>query len=143
MDGSAQQVSTLSHLSKYFGEILGAICGGIVGMFQEEFPPGLSYQVRVPAKCLSVVWLEHSEPVRDLSPLRAGVLLGVTFGVVPPRGVLSTGSGEGCHLLGLGDCLGTGVGEMAEMGCSSAGGSSVAELVEATEVFAPIRCGRK
>ena len=41
----------------------------------------------------------------------------VTFGVVPPRGILSTGSGEGCHLLGLGDCLGTGV----EVGCSSTG----------------------
>ena len=35
----------------------------------------------------------------------------VTFDVVLPRGVLSTGSGEGCHLLGLGDCLGTGAWE--------------------------------
>ena len=45
----------------------------------------------------------------------------VTFKVVPPRGMVSTGSGEGCHLLGLGDCLGTGVGGMAEADCSSTG----------------------
>ena len=31
------------------------------------------------------------------------------------------GSEEGCCLLGLGDCLGTGVGGMAEVGCSSTG----------------------
>ena len=31
------------------------------------------------------------------------------------------GSGEGCHLLGLGDCLGTGVGGTAEVGSSSTG----------------------
>ena len=46
---------------------------------------------------------------------------GVIFKVVPPKGMLSTGSGEGCHVLGLGDCLGTGVGGMAEVGCSSTG----------------------
>ena len=31
------------------------------------------------------------------------------------------GSGEGCHLLCLGDCLGAGVGETAAVGCSSTG----------------------
>ena len=46
----------------------------------------------------------------------------VAFGVVLPIGMLSTGSGEGCNLLGLGDCLGTGVGEVAIGGCSSTGG---------------------
>ena len=46
---------------------------------------------------------------------------GVAFGVVPPIGMLSTGSGEGCHILGLGDCLGAGVGEAAVVGCSSMG----------------------
>ena len=45
----------------------------------------------------------------------------VTFKVVLPKGMLSTGSGEGCHLLGLGDCLGTGVGGAAETGYSSTG----------------------
>ena len=79
-------------------EIMGAICGEIVGMFQEEFPSGLSYHIRVLAKCLSVAWLECSEPGRDLSTLGDGGPPRVTFRVVPPRGVLSTGSGEGCHL---------------------------------------------
>ena len=45
----------------------------------------------------------------------------VAFNVVPPRGMLSKGSGKGCHLLGLGDCLGTGAGGEAEVGCSSTG----------------------
>ena len=44
----------------------------------------------------------------------------VALDVVPPRGMLSTGSGEGCHLLGLGDCLGTGTGGAAGAdGCST------------------------
>ena len=42
----------------------------------------------------------------------------VALDVVPPRGMLSTGSGEGCHLLGLGECTGTGAGGDAEAyGC--------------------------
>ena len=45
----------------------------------------------------------------------------VAFGVALPIGMLSMGSGKGCHLLGLGDCLGTGVGERAVVGCSSRG----------------------
>ena len=45
----------------------------------------------------------------------------VAFGVVLPIGTFSIGSGEGCHLLGLGDCLGTGVGEVAVVDCSSRG----------------------
>ena len=53
--------------------------------------------------------------------LELGGLPRVTFRVVPPRDILSTGSGEGCHLLGLGDCLGAGVGETVEVGCSSTG----------------------
>ena len=32
------------------------------------------------------------------------------------------GSGEGCHLFGLGDCLGISMGGVAEDGCSSTGG---------------------
>ena len=45
----------------------------------------------------------------------------VAFGMATPIGMLSMGSGEGCHLIGLGDCLGTGVGEPAAVGCSSMG----------------------
>ena len=45
----------------------------------------------------------------------------VAFGVALPIGMLSMGSGEGCHLLGLGDCLGIGVGGMVAVGSSSEG----------------------
>ena len=45
----------------------------------------------------------------------------VAFGLALPIGMLSTGSGKGCHLLGLGDCLGTGVGEKVVVSCSSMG----------------------
>ena len=38
--------------------------------------------------------------------------------MVLPRGMLSTGSGEGCCLLDLGECSGTGAGGAAEAdGC--------------------------
>ena len=53
--------------------------------------------------------------------LELGGSPGVTFKVVLPKGMLSTGSGEGCHPLGLGDCLGTGAGGVAKTGCSSTG----------------------
>ena len=40
--------------------------------------------------------------------------------MVLPRGMLSVGSGEGCCLLGLGDCSGTGAGGAAGVdGCSA------------------------
>ena len=45
----------------------------------------------------------------------------MAFGVAPPIGMLSTGSGKGCCLLGLGDCLGAGVCGMVVVGCSSMG----------------------
>ena len=35
--------------------------------------------------------------------------------------LLSHGSGKECHLFGHGDCLGTGLGEVATNGCSSTG----------------------
>ena len=100
---------------------MGALYDKVVGMFQEEFLPGLLYQVRVPAKCLCVAWLECFVPRWDLLMLGAGGPSKVVLDMVPPKGMLSTGSGEGCHLLGLGDCLGTGVGGVAEAGCSSTG----------------------
>ena len=61
------------------------------------------------------------EPMWDLLPLGAGGPPKVAFGVALPIGMLSTGSGEGCHLLCQGDCLGTGVGELPVVGCSSMG----------------------
>ena len=53
--------------------------------------------------------------------LRLGGPPRVAFGVVPSIGVLSTGSAKGCCLLGLGNCLGTDVGEAAVVCCSSMG----------------------
>ena len=98
---------------------MGSLCDKVVGMFQEEFLPGLLYQVRVLAKCLCVAWLEGFVPRWDLSLLGARG----TF-----QSHLRCGSaqrhalhGEGCHLLGLGDCLGTDMGRAAEAGCSSTG----------------------
>ena len=37
------RLALLCQLPKCSGEIAGAVCGEIVGMFQEEFPSGLSY----------------------------------------------------------------------------------------------------
>ena len=105
-------------------EITGAVCGEIISMLHEEFPSGLLYHVRVSAKCPWLGWgfIKHFEP-GGISPLGAGGPPRVTFGLVLPIGVLSIGSGKGCHLLGLGDCLGGGVGEAAVVGCSSTGRS--------------------
>ena len=46
----------------------------------------------------------------------------VAYGVALPIGMLPIGSGKGCCLFSLGDCLGIGMGEAAVGGCSSAGG---------------------
>ena len=46
----------------------------------------------------------------------------VAIGVALPIGIFPIGSGEGCCLFGLGDCLGIGVGGVAVDGCSSTGG---------------------
>ena len=72
------------------------------------------------------------------------VLPKLAFGVAPPIGVLSMGSGEGCCLLGLGDCLGTSVGEMVAVGCSSMGEVLCGEMSgDAIEVFAQVGCGMR
>ena len=55
-----------------------------------------------------MVQLDCPVPGQDLSLLGAGGPSEVAFDVVLPIGMLSTGSGEGCCPLGLGDCLGTG-----------------------------------
>ena len=68
----------------------------------------------------------------------------VAFEVVLPKGMLSTGSGEGCHLLGLGDCLGTGVWmKWLKWGVLPLGKPYAIEQMGVMEVFAPIKCGRK
>ena len=46
----------------------------------------------------------------------------VACGEVSSIDMLPRGSGEGRCLFGHGDCLGTGLGEVAVDGCSSAGG---------------------
>ena len=46
----------------------------------------------------------------------------VAIGVALPIGMFPVGSGEGCHLFSLGDCLGIGVEGVAVGGCSSVGG---------------------
>ena len=54
--------------------------------------------------------------------LELGGPSGVALDVVPPRGILSTGSGEGCHHLGLGESSGAG-----EEGATGADSCSVGE----------------
>ena len=64
--------------------------------------------------CLSTLYLDGTS-----CHLELGGPSEVALDVVPPRGMLSTGSGEGCHLLGLGECSGTSRGGAAEAdGCS-------------------------
>ena len=102
-------------------KIAGIICGKIAGMFQKEFPSGLFYHVRVSAKHLSMAGLSVLNQGGVSCLLGLGGPPRVAFGVVPPIGMLSTGSGKGCCLLGLGDHLGTGEGGVAAVGCSSMG----------------------
>ena len=47
----------------------------------------------------------------------------IAFGVALPMDMLPIGSGKGCHLFGLGNCLGIGVGGAVVGGCSSTGGA--------------------
>ena len=56
-----------------------------------------------------------------LLPLGNGGSSQSGLGVAPTIGMLSMGCGEGCYLLGLGDYLGTSVGETAAVGCFSMG----------------------
>ena len=46
----------------------------------------------------------------------------VAAGVALPIGVFPIGSGNGCHLFSLGDCLGIGMEGVAVNGCSSTEG---------------------
>ena len=90
-------------------------------MLGEVFSSGLPYHIGVLAECLSMVGFKHCEPVWDLSPFGLDGPPEVAFGVAPPIGMLSMGSGKGCCLLGLGDCLGASVGDMVAVSCSSVG----------------------
>ena len=67
----------------------------------------------------------------------------VAFGVAPPIGMLSTGSGKGYCLLGLGDCLGASEDEMVAVGCPSMGEVLCSEMQGGTEVFAQLRGGTR
>ena len=75
--------------------------------------------------------------------LELGGLFEVALDVVLPRGMLSAGSGEGCCLLGLVDCSGTGTGRAAGAdGCST--GEAPCDKVNRWDVGAcPIKCDRK
>ena len=67
----------------------------------------------------------------------------VAFEVVLPKGMLSTGSGEGNHLLSQGDCSSTNVGGAAGAGCSATGEVLCNRMKGVMEVSALIECGRK
>ena len=101
-------------------EIAGALHSEVVGMLQGIYLPGLLYQVRVLSEHFQAALLERPIPRSDLLLFGAGGLSQGCPGCGSPRGMLSTGSGEGCFLLGLGDCLGTGKGA-AGADCSSTG----------------------
>ena len=105
---------------KYPREVTVAVQGEVEGVLQQY---SLLASFTMSESWLNALaWLGFScEPMGDLLPLGAGSPPKVAFGVAPPIGMLSMGSGKGYCLLGLGDCLGTGVGEMAVVGCSSMG----------------------
>ena len=67
----------------------------------------------------------------------------VALGEVSSTDKLPHGSGEGCHLFGHGDHLGTGLGEVTMDGCSPTGGVLVGEQMEVMEVIAPTRHGKR
>ena len=67
----------------------------------------------------------------------------VALDMVLPRGMPSTGSGESSHLLGLGECSGTGTGGAAEADGCSAGEALVIRRMGETWVPAPSICDRR
>ena len=82
--------------------------------------------------------------VESLAACNLGGPLGVVFNVVPPKGMPLHGIWGGCCLLGLGDCLGTGVEGMAKVGLFfPLGKPSVIGWMGVMEVSAPVKCVRK
>ena len=77
-----------------------------------------------------VSWLNVSEQLCVSTLYKGGISCHLELGgpsnvsldMVLPRGISSTGSGEGCHCLGLGERSGTG-----EEGATGADGSSIGE----------------
>ena len=68
-------------------------------------------------------WLHVSTLYKGgISCLELGGTSEVALDVVPPRGMSSTGSGEGCHHMGLGECSGAG-----EEGAAGAASCSMRE----------------
>ena len=74
---------------------------------------------------------------------RAGVPSEVVLDMILSRGVLFTGSGEGCCLLGLGDCSGAGAGGAAGTDHWSTWRPLVIGQIGGTWVPAPPKCDRK
>ena len=62
----------------------------------------------------------------------------MAVGVAPPIGMFPIHSGKGCCLLGLGDCLGIGVGGAAMDGSSSTGGVLGGGMGGGNGVLAPV-----
>ena len=93
-------------------------CCGLVGgtFLPSGSPPGLHQWVGV-----SLIGQPEGNQFyqgRTSCCLELGGPPTVALDVVPPRGMLSTGSGEVNHLLGLGECSGAGTGGTAEAdGC--------------------------
>ena len=90
-------------------------------MLGKVFSSSLPYHIGVLAECFGTVSLSVVNQCGISCLLGLGGPPEVVFGVAPPIGMLFMGSGEGCCLLSLGDCLGANVGGMVAVGCSSMG----------------------
>ena len=101
-------------------KVMCALCSGV---------GGVSFKVLLPSPLTRLVSQLNASEWLCVSTLYKGVischleLVGpseVVLDMVLPRGMSSTGSGEGCHHLGLGECSGTG-----EEGATGADGCSI------------------
>ena len=79
---------------------MGSIINEVVGMFEKN--ASLAPFTKSKSQLNASVWLGLSALFqgRVSHCLELGGLTGVTFEVVPPKGMLTTGSGEGHCLLG-------------------------------------------
>ena len=103
-------------------QIMHAICGEVGGVFPwttPSWPPSLGW---CPSWMLlsSSIWVPCTKG--ESLTVWSWVFFKAVLHVVLPRSMLSTGSGEGCHLLGLGECSGTG-----EEGAAGADGCLIGE----------------
>ena len=96
-------------------------------------------------------WLNASEQLCFSTLYQGGTSCHLELGgpavdaldMVPPRGMLSTGSGEGSCLLGLGDCSDAGTGGAAEVDGCLAGKPLVIRRMGEMWVPAPSICDRR